>query len=120
MHDRMKPLLAASFQLSARPESSPLYGLRLYPLSLERSALLAQCASEERRGLENVEVAYDEEKLRIEEECRVGRARVRERLMEGLEERRKKAREEKEGEGTTGGMCYIFYWIIPLLTSLLL
>ena len=39
MHDRMKPLLAASFQLSARPESSPLYGLRLYPLSLEDALL---------------------------------------------------------------------------------
>jgi hypothetical protein len=103
----MKALRDTCFQLSSRPESSSLYTLRLYPHSLERSALLAQCASEERRGLECVDVAYDEEKLRVEEECRTGRMRVRERLLEGLEERRKKAREEKEGEGTSGGMPYL-------------
>jgi hypothetical protein len=106
IHDRMKALHTASVQLAARPETSPLYTLRLYPLSLERSALLAQCAGEERRGLACADVAYDEEKLRIEEECKAGRMRVRERLLEGLEERRKKAREEKEGEGTNGGTCY--------------
>jgi hypothetical protein len=33
-----------------------------------------------------------------------GRDRVRERLVEGVEERRRKVREEKEGEGTVGGM----------------
>jgi hypothetical protein len=98
----MKALHTASVQLAARPETSPLYTLRLYPHSLERSALLAQGALEERRGLTCADVAYDEEKLRIEEECRAGRMRVRERLLEGLEERRKKAREEKEGEGTNG------------------
>ena len=105
IHDRMKALHSASLQLSARPELSPLYNLRLYPLSLERSALLAQSAGEERRGLGCVDVAYEEEKMRVEEECRTGRLRVRERLLEGLEERRKKAREEKEGEGTNGGTC---------------
>ena len=102
----MKALHSASVQLAARPETSPLYTLRLYPLSLERSALLAQCAGEERHGLGCADVAYEEEKMRIEEECRNGRMRVRERLLEGLEERRKKAREEKEGEGTNGGTCY--------------
>ena len=71
-----------------------LYNLRLYyPFSLERSALLAQCEDEEHRGLECMDVAYDEEKLRVEEECRTGWMRVRERLLEGLEERRKKAKE---------------------------
>jgi hypothetical protein len=104
----MKVLRDTSFQLSSRPESSTLYNLRLYPLSLERSALLAQSASEERRGFACVDVAYEEEKLRVEEECRTGRMRVRERLLEGLEERRKKAREEKEGEGTNGGVPLSF------------
>jgi hypothetical protein len=102
----MKALHSASLQLSARPDASPLYNLRLYPLSIERSALLAQGAGEEQRGLACVDVAYEEEKVRVEEECRTGRLRVRERLLEGLEERRKKAREEKEGEGTNGGTCY--------------
>jgi hypothetical protein len=115
IHDRMKALRDTCLQLSSRPESSSLYNLRLYPLSLERSALLAQCEGEERRGLECVDVAYDEEKLRVEEECRIGRMRVRERLLEGLEERRKKAREEKEGEGTSGAP-----YLIPRLMDGLL
>lgn len=115
----MKPLLATSFQLSAHPETSSLYALRLYPLSLERSALLAQYASEEQRSLLNVDVVYEEEKMRIEEECRVGRTRVRERLMEGLEERRKKAREEKEGEGTNGGISYTLFVLFPMLILLI-
>ncbi|KZP30507.1 hypothetical protein FIBSPDRAFT_814801 [Athelia psychrophila] len=102
IHDRMKALHSASLQLSARPESSPLYNLRLYPLSLERSAMLVQSAGEERRGLSCVDVAYEEEKMRIEDEYLAGRSRIKERLLEGLEERRKKAREEKEGEGTSG------------------
>lgn len=106
IHDRMKGLLSTAAQLSARPETSPLYTLRLYPLSLERSALLAQCSGEERRGLACVDVAYKEEKMRVEEECRNGRERVKDRLLEGLEERRKKAREEKEGEGTNAGKCH--------------
>lgn len=105
----MKSSLSTALQLSARPDSHPLYMLRLYPLSLERSALLAQCESEERRGGAIVEVAYDEEVRRVEEECAAGKVRVRERLLEGLEERRKKAREEKEGEGTSGGMCSCSY-----------
>lgn len=103
----MKSSLSTALQLSARPDTSPLYALRLYPLSLERSALLAQCESEERRGLAIVDVAYEEEKIKIEEEREAGNSRVRERLLEGLEERRKKAREEKEGEGASGGMSQV-------------
>lgn len=44
----------------------------------------------------------------MEEEWKRGRERVRERLIEGIEDRRRRAREEKEGEGTTGGK-YIFH-----------
>lgn len=112
----MKAALATASQISTRPDNSRLYSLRLYPLSLERSALLAQCEGEERRGLVGVDVAYEEEKIRIEEECEAGKMRVRERLLEGLEERRKKAREEKEGEGTSGGMIFTFPTIYSLLT----
>jgi hypothetical protein len=69
-------------------------------MSLERSALLAQHAFEEKHSLESIQTAYEEERERVEEEWRKGRDRIRERLLEGIEERRRRAREEKEGEGT--------------------
>ncbi|KAG6831096.1 hypothetical protein H0H92_012773 [Tricholoma furcatifolium] len=89
-------------ELSKRPEKHPLYNLRLLPLTLERGALLAQAEWEERHGVDCAQNAYDEERERVEEEWRKGRERVRERLLEGIEERRRRAREEKEGEGTSG------------------
>jgi hypothetical protein len=61
---------------------------------------------EERRSLELVETAYEEERERVEEEFKRGRDRIRERLMEGIEERRRRAREEKDGEGNVGGMFF--------------
>ncbi|KAG6890319.1 hypothetical protein C0995_009526 [Termitomyces sp. Mi166 len=101
VHETMSALHATMVQLSAHPETVPLYSLRLLPLTLERGALLAQTEWEERHGLECAQNAYDEERERVEEEWRKGRERVRERLLEGIEERRRRAREEKEGEGTT-------------------
>lgn len=62
---------------------------------------------EERRSLELVETAYEEERERVEEEFKRGRDRIRERLMEGIEERRRRAREEKDGEGNVGGKPYL-------------
>jgi hypothetical protein len=96
-------LHALSVQLALRPELYPLYNLRLLPLSLERSAILAQLENEERYAIQCAQTAYDEERERVEDEWKRGRDRVRERLLEGIEERRRKAREEKEGEGATGG-----------------
>lgn len=92
----------ATHLLSTRPELSPLFRLRLYPLSIERSSILAQLDFEERYAMECAQVAYDEERERVEDEWKKGRDRVRERLLEGIEERRRRAREEKEGEGTVG------------------
>ena len=87
-----------------------LFKLRLLPLSLERSALLAQFEAEERYAIECAQIAYDEERERVEEEWKKGRQRVRERLLEGIEERRRRAREEKDGEGTVGGwFLYLFH-----------
>lgn len=54
--------------------------------------------------MESVQTAYEEERERVEEEWRKGRDRIRERLLEGIEERRRRAREEKEGEGTVNGI----------------
>ncbi|KAI0316810.1 hypothetical protein OF83DRAFT_1029696, partial [Amylostereum chailletii] len=89
-------------QLAARPETLSAYTLRLYPLSLERSALLAQLAVEEQNALDSAQAAYELERERVEEEWKKGRERIRERLLEGIEERRRRAREEKDGEGIVG------------------
>ena len=96
--------------LSTRPEVSAHFQLRLYPLSLERSALIAQFEAEERYAIDCAQVAYDEERERVEDEWKRGRDKVKERLLEGIEERRKRAREEKEGEGTIGGMCLTLHF----------
>ncbi|KAF8074599.1 hypothetical protein FPV67DRAFT_1725572 [Lyophyllum atratum] len=101
-HETTSALLATAHQLSTRPETLSLYTLRLMPLALERGALLAEAECQERHGMDCAQTAYDEERERVEEEWRRGRERVRERLLEGVEERRRRAREEKEGEGTAG------------------
>ncbi|TDL23761.1 hypothetical protein BD410DRAFT_838768 [Rickenella mellea] len=88
-----------AIQLSTRPQTLPAYNLRLYPVTLERSALLAQLAAEEEYALEGVRTAWEEEREQVENEWKRGRERVRERLLEGIEERRRRAREEKDGEG---------------------
>ncbi|KAI0642094.1 hypothetical protein C8Q79DRAFT_929589 [Trametes meyenii] len=104
--ETISDLHSISIQLSTRPETLPAYNLRLYPLSLERGALLSSITFQERHALQTVQTAYDEERERVEEEWKRGRERIRERMLEGIEERRKRAREEKEGEGTVvdGGM----------------
>jgi hypothetical protein len=93
--------------LASRPDMSGAFNLRLYPLSLERSALLAQLGFEERHARQGVDTAYDEERDRVEEEYKKGRESIRARLLEGIEDRRKRAREEKDGEGTIGGEPHI-------------
>ncbi|KAG8970663.1 hypothetical protein FRC05_000521 [Tulasnella sp. 425] len=85
--------------LLANPSDSGEYALRLYPYSLERSALLSQIGHDEDNGLESAQTTYDEEKTKIEDEWKKGKERIRERLLESLEERRKKAREEMASDG---------------------
>ena len=46
-NEQITVLQSSAMQLATRPESSSAYMLRLYPLTLERSALLQQIASEE-------------------------------------------------------------------------
>ena len=50
-----------------------------------------------------IETAYEEERDRVEEEWKRGRDMIRKRLLEGIDERRRRAREEKDGEGNVGG-----------------
>ncbi|KAG8925537.1 hypothetical protein FRC01_010039 [Tulasnella sp. 417] len=85
--------------LLANPSDSGEYALRMYPHSLERAALLSQIEHDEENGLESAQNAYDEEKTRVEDEWKKGKERIRERLLESLEERRKKAREEMASDG---------------------
>ena len=110
--ESISALHSVAMQLAARPETLPSYTLRLYPLSLERSALLAQLAVEERNSLESAEAAYELERERVEEEWKRGRDRIRERLLEGIEERRRRARDEKDGEGTVSGALGVFFFTI--------
>ena len=63
---------------------------------------------DEKRELEMIETAYEEERDRVEEEWKRGRDMIRKRLLEGIEERRRRAREEKDGEGNVGGLHISF------------
>ncbi|KAG1734965.1 hypothetical protein EDD22DRAFT_921520 [Suillus occidentalis] len=98
--ENISALHSAAMQLSSRQETHPHMNLCLYLISLERSALLAQHGFEEKHSLESMQTAYEEERERVGEEWRKGRDRIRERPLEGIEARRRHAREEKEGEGT--------------------
>ncbi|KAI0032667.1 hypothetical protein K488DRAFT_8979, partial [Vararia minispora EC-137] len=100
--ETLKALEAAAKQLSSNPGEVPAFVLRVYPLSLERSALLAQHHIEERNSRVTIQMMYDMERERVEEEYKRERERVRERMLEGIEEKRRRAREEKDGEGTVG------------------
>ena len=116
-NEQITVLQSSAMQLATRPESSSAYMLRLYPLTLERSALLQQIASEEEYEHEAVRIAYEEERDRVEEEWKRGRERVRERLLEGIEERRRRAREEKDGEGISGECAHFQLFVSTALRS---
>ncbi|KAF9013565.1 hypothetical protein BDZ89DRAFT_995436 [Hymenopellis radicata] len=98
--ESISALTANASTLATRPEASQLYKLKLFPLSLERSAQLASLEFEEKYALECAQTAYEEEREKVEAEWKKGHDRVRERLMESIEERRRRARDDKEGEGT--------------------
>ena len=54
-----------------------------------------------------IALAYEEEKERIEKEWKIGREKVREKLLEGVEERRRRAKEERDSETIIGGEILI-------------
>ena len=76
--------------------------MKLYQLNTEWKALKSQIRFEEDHEIKCIWRSYEEEVKRVEDECRTGRELVRDRLLKGIEERRRKAREEKDGEGTSG------------------
>ncbi len=101
--EAIQELNLLAYHLSTRPDTVPAYQLRLYPITLERSASLSSQVYQERLALDLIQTAYEEERERVEDEWKRGRERIKERLLEGIEERRRRAREEKEGEGTGAG-----------------
>ncbi|QRW17024.1 Sds3-like protein [Rhizoctonia solani] len=97
--DQQNALRANAHQLYTSPNIHPEFSLRLYPISLERTANLNRIEAAEQAGVARAEAAYEEEQDKIEEEWRRQKDRLRERMLEAIEERRRKAREEKDGEG---------------------
>lgn len=89
--------------LLANPSDSTDYALTLYTHSLERAAMLSEIEMREEWALESARTTWDEERSKAEEEWKKGKERLRERLLEGLEERRKKAREEMASDGALAG-----------------
>lgn len=85
--------------LHQSPADSAAYSIRLYPLALERAALIDALELEEQHALDSIRTAWKAESSQIEDEYRKGKLRLKERVVEGLEERRRRAREEKEGDG---------------------
>ena len=78
-----------------------MYALRLFPLTIEWSATVAQLDMQERHSIEGVQMACDEEREWVEEEWKKGRESVRERLLEGIEERRRRTRQRRRGHSTS-------------------
>ena len=105
--EAISTLHSTALQLAAQPEKLPAYQLRLYSLSLERSALLAQADVEEKYALDTAQAAYEFERERIEEEWKRGRNRIRERMLEGVEDRRRRARDDKDADGVVGGGAFV-------------
>lgn len=98
----MVPLTATSRVLFSQPAASPAYAMRLYPITLERAAMLDALDVAEQYALDTLRATWDEEQQKVEEEWRQGKIKVKERCLEAIEERRKRAREEKDGEGLVG------------------
>lgn len=115
--ENINALIGITAGLSTKPDAVPSYNIRLLPTTIERSALLYQYEMEEAYGLERAQTAYEEERSRVEDEWKKGRDRVRERLMEGIEERRRRAREDKEGEGTSAGQFTVSSFAKMLIRS---
>ncbi|KAI0055093.1 hypothetical protein BV25DRAFT_1768896, partial [Artomyces pyxidatus] len=91
-------------QLSASPETISASTLRLYPLSLERSALLTQLAVGERKAIESAGAGLQLEQEHVEEEFWRRHKRIGERLFNGIEEWRRWAHNKKDGKGTVSDM----------------
>jgi hypothetical protein len=96
-------LVNTAYRLCTEASEDTLFNLSLYPITLERSARLNQAAIDYEDALRHADQAYEEELNKLHEEWQTGRERVKERLLEGIEERRRRAREDKDGDGILNG-----------------
>jgi len=92
-------LVSTAYRLCTEASDDTLFNLSLYPITLERSARLNQATLDYEAALLHADQAYEEELNKLHEEWQTGRERVKERLLEGIEERRRRAREDKDGDG---------------------
>lgn len=98
------------------PDMHPIpYLFSLHRLSMERAHQQLAIRLFHAHQLASAKRLYDAEVERIEDEYEAATKGVVERLVDGVEERRKRLLEEKEGEGVTIGA---FTPSCPFLTSL--
>ncbi|WVR08971.1 hypothetical protein IAU60_006030 [Kwoniella sp. DSM 27419] len=83
--------------VNAQPPTSAKYLLRVYPLSIERDALLEAAEVEYQYKASQGKKMYESEREAIEAQYWDARDQVRQRLLAAVEDRRRRLREEKEG-----------------------
>ncbi|OCF56324.1 hypothetical protein L486_06266 [Kwoniella mangroviensis CBS 10435] len=83
--------------VNSQPPTSAKYLLRVYPISIERDALLEAAEIEYQYKAGQAKKMYESERESIEAQYWDARDQVRQRLLAAVEDRRRKLREEKEG-----------------------
>ncbi|WRT69210.1 uncharacterized protein IL334_006194 [Kwoniella shivajii] len=83
--------------VNSQPPTSAKYLLRVYPISIERDALLEASEIEYQYKASQAKKMYESERESIEAQYWDSRDQVRQRLLAAIEDRRRKLREEKEG-----------------------
>ncbi|KAJ9110028.1 hypothetical protein QFC20_003102 [Naganishia adeliensis] len=78
------------------PSTSVALQAPMYMVSLERDAWLDSIDTQYEYRLESARKLYQVERQKIQDEYKKSRELVRQRLLDGLEERRRKIREDKE------------------------
>ncbi|KAL7415702.1 hypothetical protein BDY24DRAFT_381937 [Mrakia frigida] len=94
------------------PPTSQSYLLSLYSLTLERDALLSQISHHHEYRLDSSRKLFELERAKLEDDYRKAREGVKQMLLDKVEERRKRLREEKDG-----GDILDSYSIPPLPSS---
>ncbi|CEH18582.1 Sds3-like [Ceraceosorus bombacis] len=98
--DLSRSFIAQSNTLLLSPQLSRAYVLPAHSLLIERDASLQRGALLHAYQVESARSAYESERARAEDEARIARKNVRDRLLAATEERRRRLREEKEsGDG---------------------
>ncbi|OCF35691.1 hypothetical protein I317_03215 [Kwoniella heveanensis CBS 569] len=83
--------------VNSQPPTNAKYLLRVYPMSIERDALLEAAEVEYQYKASQAKKMYESERESIEAQYWDARDQVRQRLLAAVEDRRRRLREEKEG-----------------------